>query len=335
MEFIKIPHLEIQASRVALGTWSIGGWLWGGIDDKASKKTIELALDHGINIIDSAPLYGFGHAEELIGQVLQERKARDSVILATKSGINFTQEQGKLYADSRKESIAAELEASLKRLKVDCIDIFQIHWPDPVTPFHETAEILLKLKNSGKIKCIGVCNYVIDQLQELQQYAHIDTCQFPFNLFERDFKDEVLPYCQQHHLTTFGYGPLCRGLLSSKLTKDSHFEGDDLRNVDPKFTQPSFSDYLDTVAALGDWVRRKHQKTIVALAIRWSLDNGIDVALLGARKPEQLKELPTVWGWKLNSQDFQEIDTIIHDHLHQPAKAFFAIGERPPGLLLR
>lgn len=334
MEFVKIPNVDLKASRVALGTWSIGGWLWGGPDDEASRKTIHLALDSGINFIDTAPLYGFGHAEELLGRVLKERKNRDKVILATKAGVDFFSQQGKLIADSRKETIIKEFEASLQRLKVEYIDIYQIHWSDPKTPLAETAEILQKLKDSGKIKAVGVCNYVVDQLEDYRRHTPLETSQFPFNIFERDFESAVLPYCRKQKIITLGYGPLCRGILSDQF-KNKPFMGDDVRNFDPKYQEPSISDYIQCAESLSAWAKNKYQKSLFALALRWCLDKGIDIALLGARKPHHLKNLDSVWNWKLTSEDFTEIDSIIAREIKHPAKAFFAIGERPPGLLDR
>ncbi len=317
MEFTEIPNINAKISRIGLGTWSIGGSLWGGSDEEASIQAIHQALDSGINLLDTAPGYGNGASEEIIGRALKKYGKRDKLILATKFGLNL--ETQNVFRDSRRESILKELEKSLKRLQVDYIDIYQVHWPDNSTPLSETAETLNQLLKQGKIRAIGVSNFSLQQIQEFRKTAPIHVVQPPFNLFEQDFAKEILPYCQKEHIASLGYSALCRGLLSGKMTKDRKFQGDDLRGgMDPKFKEPRFSQYLECVKALDEWSQKKYQKPVIALAVHWVLDKGVSVALWGARKPEQLKAIDSIFGWKLTNSDFEEIQKIIKDKVKDP-----------------
>lgn len=327
MEFTVIPNLQQKVSRIGLGTWAMGGSLWGESDDQESINTIHHALDMGINILDTAPGYGFGKSEEVIGKAIQQYGKRDKIILATKCGLNLEQ-QTKVFRDSRHTSILAEIDASLKRLQVDYIDLYQIHWPDNRTPQEETAATFLELLNSGKIRAIGVCNYTLKQVEEFTRIAPLHALQYPFNIFEREAESTLLAYCVKNKLASLGYSSLCRGMLTGSLKQDDEFE--ELRkNFDPKFRNPHFPQYLVCVGRLQQWVKDKHRKSIVALAIRWSLDKGINIALWGARKPEELEPVKEVFGWQLSEQDFREIDKIIAETINDPiGPSFMSPPER-------
>ncbi len=316
MEYLNFSPLTQKVSRIALGTWAIGGWMWGGTKEKEAIETIHKALDLGINLIDTAPVYGFGVSEEIVGKAIKSYGKRENIVIATKQGLSF--ENQAIQRDARKESIEREIEESLRRLQVDYIDIYQIHWPDPLTPPRETAEALQKLFKQGKIRAIGVSNYSIEQMEEFQKTAPIHSLQSPFNLFERAIEKEELDYCLKKEIATLGYGPLCRGLLTGKIQKDTQFKGDDLRKIDPKFQEPRLSQYLNAVKKLEEWVKNKHHRSLLALAIRWVLDKGVTTALWGARKPEQLSGMETIWNWNLTSQDFSEIDTILSETILDP-----------------
>lgn len=318
MEYTVIPNITNKVSRIGLGTWSIGGGLWGGTNEQESIKTIHLALDKGINFIDTAPAYGKGTSEVIVGKAIKLHGKRDQVILATKFGLN--QETDNVFRDSRRASILKEIEDSLRRLQVNYIDLYQVHWPDPTTPLSETAGTLNELLLQGKIKAIGVSNFSVEQLVEFQKYAPIHTLQPPFNIFENDAqKNGLLNYCLDEGISVIGYSALCRGLLSGKMSKDREFKGDDLRKgMDPKFKEPLFSEYLQCVEALKAWVMNKYNRPLIALAIRWVLDSGVNIALWGARKPGQLEDIDSVLNWKLTDADFQEIDKIIEEHVKHP-----------------
>ncbi|MFT8663867.1 aldo/keto reductase [Acetobacter orientalis] len=312
-ETLSISGLAKPASRIALGTWAIGGSMWGGPDDENAARTIDKALDLGINVIDTAPVYGFGHSEDVIGRALEGK--RDRVILATKVGLNW--QDGKVFRDSRPARIAQEVEDSLRRLRTDHIDLYQVHWPDPKTPIEETARALEKLVKAGKVRALGVSNFSPEQMDEFAQFAPLATIQPPYNLFERDIEKDVLPYAVKNNLAVLAYGPLCRGLLSGRMTAERQFEGDDLRRTDPKFQQPRFGQYLKAVEDLKA-IANKHNKSMLALAIRWVLDRGPTIALWGARKPEQISGIDDAFGWKLDEADLKAIDAILAQDITSP-----------------
>lgn len=312
-ETLTISGLSKPASRIALGTWAIGGAMWGGPDDANAARTIEKALELGINVIDTAPVYGFGHSEEVIGRALQGK--RDQVILATKVALNW--QDGKVFRDSRPARIEQEIEDSLRRLRTDCIDLYQVHWPDSKTPLEDTARALEKLVKAGKVKALGVSNFSPAQMDEFRKFAPIATIQPPYNLFEREIEADILPYAVKHGLAVLAYGPLCRGLLSGRMTADRQFEGDDLRRTDPKFQQPRFGQYLTAVEDL-KVIADKYGKSMLALAIRWVLDRGPTIALWGARKPEQISGVDEAFGWTLEEADMTAIDSILTRDIPDP-----------------
>lgn len=332
MEFTTIPNIKKQASKIGLGTWAIGGSLWGGTNERESIRTIHQALDQGINLIDTAPAYGKGESERIVGKALKEYGKRDRIIIATKFGLN--QETENVFRDTRKESILKEVEDSLKRLQVDHIDLYLAHWPDPSTPIAEMVEALNLIRQQGKISAYGVCNFTIKQMDEFQKNGHLSSLQFPFNLFEQEQQD-LLSYCLKKNITTLGYGAICRGLLSGKMKKNREFQGDDLRkSMDPKFKEPRFSQYLECVKKLEEWSKKKYNRTVLALAVRWVLDKGVGIALWGARNPSQLRDINDIFGWRLTSQDFKDIDKIIHETVKDPiGTEFMSPPERPKAIL--
>ncbi|GAB6855406.1 aldo/keto reductase [Asaia astilbis] len=310
---ITIAGLEKPVKRIALGTWAIGGWMWGGPDDDNAIRTIHRALDHGINFIDTAPVYGFGHSEEVIGRALEGGKRKD-VVLATKLGLAWTDEQ-KVFRDSRPERVRQEVEDSLRRLKTDVIDLEQVHWPDGKTPVEETAHELEKLRKEGKIRAIGVSNFSVQDMDRFGAVTPISTIQPPYNLFERATTERnILPYAEKHNAIVMAYGPLCRGLLAGKMTSETTFSKDDLRSSDPKFQAPNFERYLAAVEGLKA-IAARHDKSMLALAIRWILDQGPTVALWGARKPEQIEGIDEALGWHLGDDDKAEIEAILNKHV--------------------
>lgn len=322
MEKTFIPNLKMKASRIGLGTWAMGGSLWGGTDENDSIRAVHKALDIEVNFIDTAPAYGKGESEIIVGKALKEYGKRDRVILATKAGLN--QEGQGVFRDSRKESLCLELENSLKRLQVDYIDLYQIHWPDPKTPIAETAETLADFLKQGKIRAIGVSNYSVTQIEEFKRSAPLNADQSCFNLFEREIENDILPYCLKQKIAVIGYSSLCRGLLSDSMKKEREFKGDDLRKgMDPKFQEPHFSQYLACAEELKKYAREKHHRSLIALSIRWVLDSGVNIALWGARNPDQLKELDQVFGWRLSDKDFTEINAIIMANVTNPGSRDF------------
>jgi len=292
--------------------------MWGGTDEKESIRTIHTALDMGINLIDTAPIYGQGRSEEIVGQALRQYGRRENILLATKVGIDWT--TGRIERNSSRERILKEFEDSLRRLQTDYIDIYQVHWPDPVTPFEETAATLRELYERGKIRAIGVSNYSPAQMDRFRTAAPIHTVQPPYNLFEREIEADVLPYAREHSITALTYGAICRGLLSGTMRADRQFSKDDLRKTsDPKFQAPHLAEYLEAAKRLDAYARERFAKGVIHLAVRWLLDQpGVGAALWGARRPDQLAPISEVSGWKLTEQDFAAIDAILGESVRHP-----------------
>ncbi len=318
VDYIEILGTHIISSRIALGTWAIGGWMWGGSDDKESIRTIHAALDQGINLIDTAPIYGYGRSEEIVGEALRQRGRRESVILATKVGLDWT--NGKVERNSTRQRILHELEDSLHRLQTDYIDIYQVHWPDPLVPIEETAATIGKLYEQGKIRAIGVSNYSPVEMSRFRAIAPLHTIQPPYNLFEREIERDVLPYALDRGITALTYGALCRGLLSGAMRLDRQFANGDMRKTtDPKFQAPHFAEYLNAASKLDAFARENYGKRVIHLAVRWLLDQpGVGVALWGARHPEQLAPIREVIGWSLGKSDFAAIDAILRENIRNP-----------------
>jgi aryl-alcohol dehydrogenase-like predicted oxidoreductase len=324
-EYIEIVGSDLVSSRIALGTWAMGGWMWGGTDEKESIRTVHAALDHGINLIDTAPIYGYGRSEEIVGEAVRQYGRRENVILATKVGIDWT--TGRIERNSTRRRILTEFADSLRRLRTDYIDIYQVHWPDPLVPIEETAATLRGLYEEGTIRAIGVSNYSPEQMERFRAVAPLHTIQPPYNLFEREIEDDVLPYSAARGITTLTYGALCRGLLSGAMSADRQFAKDDMRkNTDPKFQPPQFAEYLNAVSKLDEFARKNFGKRVIHLAVRWLLDQpGVGIALWGARRPDQLDPVREVSGWSLSKSDFDAIDAILRENIrHQVGPEFMA-----------
>jgi aryl-alcohol dehydrogenase-like predicted oxidoreductase len=319
MEYVAIDAAtNLICSRIGLGTWAIGGWMWGGSDEESSIRTICAALESGITVIDTAPIYGQGRSEEIVGKALQRWGHRERIVLATKVGIEWTR-SGEPFRNSSRERIWKEIGDSLRRLHTDYVDIYQVHWPDPLVPIEATAEVLHRLYREGSIRAIGVSNYSREQMEVFRQAAPLHTAQPPYNLFERDAEAEILPYCTRHGIAPLTYGALCRGLLSGRMHADTTFRGDDLRRTDPKFQPPRVAQYLQAVSALERFARDRFDKSVLALAVRWVLDQpGVQIALWGARSPEQLDALDEAMGWSLDAAALDAIDGIVRAHVTDP-----------------
>jgi aryl-alcohol dehydrogenase-like predicted oxidoreductase len=321
---------SLRSSRIGLGTWAMGGFQWGGTDDGESVRTIHSALDRGITLIDTAPAYGFGHSESVIGKAISERGRRDEVVLATKVGLE--QRGQALYRNSTRKQIFEEIELSLRRLRTDYVDLYQVHWPDLETPYEETAAALLDLQQTGKIREIGVSNYSIDAMEHFRRVAPKASAQPPLNLFERQAQKDILPWCRENGVATLTYGALCRGLLSGAINKNTKFKGDDLRNTDPKFQPPRFEQYLKAVHLLEEYAREHYGKGVLALAVRWVLDQrGVSVALWGASHPGELDPLNDILGWHLDDKALAHIDGILAQCIKDPVgPEFMAPPEHAP-----
>ena len=332
MEQTSIGKSSLVTSRIGLGTWAIGGREWGGTDEAASIATIRAALERGVTLIDTAPIYGFGRSEEIVGKALAEGGLRQRAQIATKLGLAWR--DGVIYRDSRPARIRSEVEASLRRLRTDGIDLYQVHWPDLETPFAETAETLEALRREGKIREIGVSNFSPPQMDAVRAVARLDAVQSPYNLFEREIEAQVLPYAARTGLSVLAYGALCRGLLSGRMRLTTQFEGDDLRKEDPKFQGERFRQYLAAVEELQRLARERFGKSVLALAVRWILDQGPTIALWGARNPGQLDPLGDIEGWHIDEVSQREIDAILRRCIRDPLSPDFMAPppKRPAGV---
>lgn len=327
MEYTTVSDLDFNISRITLGTWAIGGWQWGGTDEQESIDTVLKALETGVTTIDTAPIYGFGKSEELVGEAVKKFGHREDIQIATKLGLEWDDNEN-VKRNSSRERILNEFEDSLKRLQTDYIDIYQIHWPDLQTDFEETASTMLQLWDSGKVKAIGVSNFSVEQMDTFRKYAPIHVAQPPYNLFERGIEQDVLPYCRDQNISLLTYGALCRGLLSGKMSEDREFKKGDLRrNADPKFQGDTFKNHLEAVEKLKEYASDELNQSVLNLAVRWILDKGVDSAIWGARRPEQVT-FEEVTGWKLSEKQVREIEQIVEDTVENPiAPAFMAPPE--------
>ncbi len=317
MQRVTLEALGRDVSRIGLGTWSIGGLDWGGTPEDQAIRTIGAALEAGIDFIDTAPVYGRGAAEERIARALRQSGDRDRVVIATKAGLAWT-ERGGTFRDARPRNIEKEVEASLRRLQTDYIDLYQIHWPDPRVPIEATAEAMERLHSKGLIRAIGVSNFSVEQVERFRTASPLHAVQPPYNLLERAVETELLPYCREAGIAVIAYGVLCRGLLSGRMNPATTFPDDDVRSVDPKFRPPRFAGYLDVVRRLDALARERWSRGVAQLAIRWTLHQpGVTVVLLGARGPGHLQVLDGLFDWELDDETLREIDATL-DTIREP-----------------
>ncbi|AKU93133.1 aldo/keto reductase [Vulgatibacter incomptus] len=317
MERRKLPGTDREVSAIGLGTWVAGGAMWGGSDARLIGKTIEKALELGIDLIDTAPVYGFGRSEEIVGAWLDEAKVRDRVFLATKCGLAWD-EAGRIRRDSSPARIRSDVEASLSRLRTERLDLVQIHWPDPATPIAASIEALETLREEGKLLWYGVSNYSAAQLAEATAAGRPVVNQVPYNLFEREIEEDVLPTCRELDVGVFAYGAICRGLLSGKFRPETTFPEGDIRSSDPKFQPPRFARYLAAVDRLRPMAYARN-KSLTHLAVRWLLDQpGVTAALWGARSPSQIEQAAGATGWRLAPGELEGIDRIVREEVQAP-----------------
>jgi aryl-alcohol dehydrogenase-like predicted oxidoreductase len=303
----------MDITTIGLGAWAIGGgnweFAWGSQDDQESIAAIKRALELGINWIDTAAVYGLGHSEEIVGKAI---KGRERPYIFTKCSMvwNNRREVGhSLKADS----IKRELEASLKRLGVETIDLYQIHWPIPDTEVEEGWSMLAQLKKEGKVRFIGVSNFNIDQMKRAQKIAPIDSLQPPYSLVKPDVEKEILPYCMQNNIGVIVYSPMNSGLLSGTMTKERvrNMPDDDWRKHDPEFMEPRLSRNLELANLLGE-IGFLHNLTAGQVAIAWTLRNpAVTAAIVGSRSPRQIEEILGAAEFRLEGLELAQIDKFL------------------------
>lgn len=311
-----------KVSRVGLGTWAIGGLEWGAVPDDVAIATCLGALERGINLIDTAPIYGHGRAEEIIGRAISAHGRREDFFIATKAGLSWN--PFGVFSNSTESRIRQELEDSLRRLGTDFIDLYQIHWPDTRTPIAETAALLAEFQREGKVRSLGVSNFSVAQMEEFRSAAPLVSNQLPYNLFERQIEccahgENLLSWCAPNGIAVLTWSSLCRSLLAGRVHRGMSFDADDIRSADPKFQEPRFSEYLAAVERLALLAKERYGKSVLELAARWVLDRpGVSVALWGAKRPDQLDAVAGVMGWKLDAAAMAEIDRIVAESVTDP-----------------
>lgn len=327
MEKIRFGETDLQVSRLVLGTWVTGGWAWGGADEKEALDAILRALESGVNFIDTAPVYGFGKSEEIVGKALAEWGSRENVVVATKCGLDWDEKE-RIRRNSSPGRILEEVDQSLRRLRRDHIDLYQIHWPDPEVPFEESMNALLKLIDQGKIRYVGLSNFSTEQVREIMPAGPVHSLQPPFNIFEREAEKEILPFCLDNRIATLVYGGLCRGLLTGKFTGNEQFARGDLRRADPKFKPDRFKKYTKAVAEIKK-LAAGYGKTCSQFALKWALQQpGVTCVIAGARTETQAGENAGATGWTISDEDRIKVDRILEKHIQEPiGPGFMAPGK--------
>jgi aryl-alcohol dehydrogenase-like predicted oxidoreductase len=334
MQYREIGKSGIQASTVALGAWAIGGWMWGGQDDSDSIRTIQTAIDQGINLIDTAAIYGFGHSEEVVGRAIAGR--RQEVVLATKCGLRWEgsePRQGDFYFSSNAkgleessdaayqvyrylgpDSIREEIEASLRRLNVETIDLYQTHWQETTTAIEDTMDALVRLREEGKIRAIGVSNANVEQIQKYLARGTVDSDQEQYSMLDRKLESSNLPFCRKRKISFLAYSPLANGLLTGKIGADREFGEGDLRRSHPRFSlenRKRVDSMLDELRPIAGG----RNVTLAQLVIAWTLAQpGVTHALVGARNNEQALANAAAGDLELTREEVESIARILARH---------------------
>jgi len=326
MEYRKIGNSDLELSAITFGAWAAGGWMWGSTDRNDAIRAIKAGYDLGVTSIDTAPIYGQGESEEIVGEAVKEI-SRDKIQLVTKFGMRWDLEKGKLAMQSKdndgknidiykyagKESVIYECEQSLKRLGTDYIDLYQIHWADETTPISETFEAVSRLIEQGKVRYAGVCNYNVEQLKEADQTLEIISNQIPFSMVNRGVEVETIPYCIENNKSILAYSPMERGLLTGKMTSDYKFEEGDHRKGNKFFTPESIQKtnaFLAKIKPLAD----EKNATLSQLVLRWTIERpGITIALAGARNEKQSVQNAEAINVKLSTEEIQFINNELQN----------------------
>jgi len=310
MQYTQLGERGPRVSRIAFGNWSAGGD-WGSVDRAAAIAATREALDLGITLFDTAHAYGFGAAEGVLGEALQSeiRSARESIVIATKGGLR--NDDGLTVRDSSPAGLRRDLEASLRALGTDYVDIYQVHWPDPATRIETTAETLDGFVREGLVRAVGVSNYDAREMTAFQEVRPIDTLQPPYHLFRREIEATVLPFAREHGIGVLVYGPMAHGLLSGRMTEQTTFAPDDWRSKSDLFVGDAFRRNLAVVRDLADFAATRGA-TVAQLAIAWTLANpAVDVAIVGARNPEQIRQTAPAAEIALSPADMAQIESIL------------------------
>ena len=316
-ELRQLGDSDLRLTPIGYGAWAIGGgnWEfgWGSQDDDESVRTIERALDAGLNWIDTAAVYGLGHSEEVVARAV--RNSGHKPYIFTKCSMRWDAER-KIYRSLKAASLKEELENSLRRLQVDAIDLYQIHWPNPEDEIEEGWETLARLKEQGKVRYIGVSNFNVEQMKRAMKIAPITSLQPPYSLLRRDIEAEILPFCRQHNIGVINYSAMVSGLLTGKMTAEriAQLPADDWRKRSPNFNEPKLSRNLRLVELLRE-TGKKHGVEPGVVAIAWTLRNpAITAAIVGARRPDQVNGVLPAATLRLSEGETEKIEAFLRDN---------------------
>jgi aryl-alcohol dehydrogenase-like predicted oxidoreductase len=322
MQKRQLGNTALKLTTVGLGTWAMGGpWQfgWGPQDDDQAIATILTALDKGINWIDTAPVYGLGHSEELVAKALRQTKQKPYI--ATKCGLLWNEKREKVPC-LKSKSIRKECHASLKRLGADVIDLYQMHWPDPQEDIEQAWGEMAKLADEGKVRYIGVSNFNVEQIERIRNIYQVASLQPPYSILHREVEDELLGYCAQLNIGVIVYSPMQRGLLTGKFSQQrlASLAPDDHRRRLPDFGEPRFSAALELVEHLKK-IAERNGRTCAQLAISWVLRRSeVTAAIVGARRPEQIIETAPASDWNLSRNDIKKIENLLAEYEEKVGK---------------
>jgi len=326
MEYKALGSTDIMISTIGLGTWAMGGWAWGGTNEEMAIKTIQAFIDNGGNLIDTAPVYGLGLSEEIVGRAVKGR--RDKVVLATKCGLVWDIEKGSFFFQESdkpvyrylgRESIKKEIDKSLKRLNTDYIDLYQIHWLDRTTPVEEVIGTLLEIKKEGKIREIGICNVGKLEIEEFTKHIKLQSDQEKFSMLDMEARFDNIPYCANNNISFIAYSPLEKGLLSGKVTLDRVFPKDDDRSHESRFSPQVRGKILNLLAEF-DKLNIKYNITTAQLILAWTrMIPGVSSLLVGARNVDQVLENIRSSEVFLDQNDWN----YIFDYVERKAESIF------------
>ncbi|GCE19803.1 aldo/keto reductase [Dictyobacter kobayashii] len=316
MQTRQFGKTDMQITPIGIGAWAMGGgnweFAWGSQDDTQSIATIKRGLELGINWIDTAAVYGLGHSEEIVGKAI---KGREKPYVFTKCSLVWDNAR-KVSNSLDANSIQRECEASLKRLGLETIDLYQMHWPNPDPDIEEGWSAMAKLKQEGKVRHIGVSNFNVEQLKRAEKIAPVETLQPPYSLVHRDAEKEILPYCKDHNIGVIVYSPMASGLLSGRMTKEriDNMPQDDWRQRDSEFQEPRLSRNLELANLLSE-IAFPHNVTAGVVAVAWTLHNpAVTAAIVGARSMEQIEEMVIAAEFRLNEAELEQINKFLAEH---------------------
>jgi len=311
MEYRTLGKTELKVSVIGFGCWQMGKKWWEGTKDEETIPAVNKAIDLGINLFDTADVYGFGHSEKILAKALG--KKRKDIILATKVGLEWSA-FGKITHNLSKKYILKAVDKSLKRLNTDYIDIYQAHWPDPNTPVEETMEAFNELKKSGKIRYIGVSNFNTSLIKGALKFGEVQAIQPSYNIFQREYEKDTLPFCLEKEIGVITYSSIAKGLLSGKYNKDTTFGDNDIRKIDVLFRAENFKKNLQKVEKLKG-IASSLNRPLVHLAVAWNLSNpAVTSALVGIKRSSQVEEIADATDLKLDKNVLQKIDEICKNN---------------------